>query len=129
LFNLGNLDIELNIGGAGGDIAPALIVSADGYCQVSDAFEVNAGVWAYIDNGSGGDQLTIATVAANYTLANMPLTIGVAYNVGFLASAGGQEGGSISANVSYGFGAGSDERLFKARNFNYIDAILTLNGF
>lgn len=127
LFDMGNLDVEFSIGGLGGDIVNGMVFSADGYYQISDAFEVNAGVWIYIDNDGAGDQVTIATVGANYTLANMPITLGVSYNAGYLSSSGGQVGGSVSANISYGFGAGSGERLFKTRNFSYLDLTLALN--
>ncbi len=127
LFDLGDLDIELSIGGVGGNLEAGFIISADGYYQFSDAFEVNAGVWVYTDNDGAGSQVMIATVGANYSMANLPITLGVSYNAGFYTSFSGQVGGSISANISYGFGAGSGERLFKTRNFNYLDLILAFN--
>ena len=125
-IDFGKLDAEISIGAASDAFGPGSIVTIDAYYQISDPFSVNAGVWAIIDPSSGGDVTGIATIGASYSLANAPVSFGLAYNAGFL-SGGGSAGGSIEAKVSYSFGGGR-ERLFGTRNIDYLGILTSLTG-
>ena len=127
-FDFGNFDAEASIGSAGNTFASgATIVTLDSYYQINDPLALHAGVWALVESGAGGDVLGIATVGASYSLANVPVTFGLSYNAGFTFD-GNASGGSIEAKVSYSFGGGGEERLFSARNIDYLSLILALSG-
>jgi hypothetical protein len=125
MIAFGKLDVEIAIGGMdalGGD--DIFIISADGYYQINDSFEVNAGVWSF---SGAGDTITNASIGASYALANVPVSLGATYTHGFI-SGGGPGADSISVNVSYSFGGNGNERLFKTRNLDYLDFIFTFGG-
>ena len=124
MLGFGKLDVELSIAGSGGDVDDLTIVSVDGYYQINDALEVSAGVSSYLFDS---EDISMASIGVDYTLANLPVSFGTAYTHSF-SSGGDLSADSISVNVSYSFGGNGSERLFKNRNFDYLDLLYSI-GF
>ncbi len=119
MLGFGKLDVELSIAGSEDIGADLVIVTADGYYQINDTLEVSAGVSSYINEFG---HISIASIGADYTLANLPVSLGAAYTHGF-SSNGNGSGDSISVNVFYSFGGTGGQRLFQNRNMDYLNLL------
>lgn len=105
----GALDIEASVGWLTVSDQPDGfgIATLEAYYSVSPSIEVSAGYFVFFDTGNS---FTSYRVGANYTLANLPIAIGVNYyNV--------EDLGTLQLEASYAFGAPGDERLFGSRAY------------
>ncbi len=110
MVSLGSVDMEASVGRVYLDNFNngVWIANLDAYYEISPAIEVSAGAIIFFD---AEIESTFYTIGAEYTLPNMPLSIGAQY----LTDGEGTD--DINIVASFAFGPKTDERLFSGRAY------------
>ena len=133
VVDFGKLDVEASIAGIGGPLGGSgfLLGSVAGYYQIGDAFEVSLGIQSLMSTNTvllnkrsaavrGAPSLTTYSLGARLQFPNAPFSISASY-----ATSGGGGQSSVSAFISYGFGAIGGTRAFQRRNLNYFERVFS----
>jgi len=111
IASFGPFDIEAAIGATsdatGGSFGTVWAADVDTYYEISPSLEVNVGILYLFGNFTN---ITVYNAGLNYTLANIPVTIGASY-----LNRGGSS--SFNVNASFVIGPKLDERLFSSRQY------------
>ncbi len=110
MVSFGSLEVEAAIT-ATTDFSPGSnmiwIADIDAYYEISRSLELNIGTLQLFSNGLAIESYS---VGLNYSLSNIPLTVGASYLTR-------QGNGIYNISASYAFGPKSEERLFSSRQY------------
>lgn len=110
MMSFGPLDIDAYLGGAIANGHFFWMVDIDAYYSITDRLELSVGMAKIMDANSNSTDYSIGLM---YDIPNVPLSIGFEYQPDDIFD-------TVVVNVSYAFGAPSDERLFGKRVRNAI---------